>query len=122
MVVSDLHRKVAAENPFLLKVYDAGEAGASYQFQPGDGTRYVCTVRTLTDAECGLPGCSPEARMVSIMRGSNTFVTACFHGAPYANYLAEKLGLNTYNSRAWERLLAFIFRDESLEPLPFKEG
>ena len=113
------HYAAEMESEGRIRIIPA-ETHATFVFQPGDGTRYVCTVTKLIDAECAVHGCAPGSYMVSIMTGSNQFKSLCLMGVPHYFYLQEKLEMREYNAKAWERLLGFVFEAQNIGPFPWE--
>ena len=119
MSVTVAHILAEDANPDRISIAQ-GPHSTTYQFQPGDGTRYVVTEVMLSPAECRLYGCAAGSRMFSIMCGSNMLLGFCTDAAPHYYYIQEKLGFSEYTTLAWERFFEFIFHGTDLGPFPWK--
>lgn len=101
---------IAAKYPYEIQL-----AGNVMVFQPHDGTRYEFI---FTDMSGGheLVGCSPHGVMVTMMRGSNRYVSAVFSGYAHPSYIREKLEVNEYTAEVVARVLQFALGKVDIGP------
>ena len=104
------HYAIAAKYPYEIEL-----GGDVMVFQPHDGTRYEF-IFTDVSGGCELLGCSPHGVMVTMMRGSNQYVSAVFDGYTYPTYIEEKLGVNRHTAEVVVRVLQFALKKQDIGP------
>jgi hypothetical protein len=113
------HRALAQKYPYEIRLAGDGASG-TLVFQPRDGTRYVIVFRPVESSdEARELGCTAPETLISVMQGSNKYVSAVFDHAPHRTYLEEKLGVSPHAARQIQRALSFLF--DEVDPGPFAE-
>ena len=113
------HGAIAKKYPYEIRLAGDGTSG-TLVFQPRDGTRYVIIFRPVEYSdEARELGCTAPETLISVMQGSNKYVSAVFDHAPHRTYLEEKLGVSPHAARQLQRALGFLF--DAADPGPFAE-
>lgn len=109
------HHEIAAKYPYEIQL-----AGNLMVFQPRDGTRYELLFTKLGE-EARLMGCSPDAVMVTVMRGSNQYVSMAAGGYSHPGYIQEKLGVPERTAEVVARAIQFALRGVDIGPFEGRE-
>lgn len=111
-IFTPAHHAVAEKYPYEIRLH-----GNVMEFQPRDGTRYRIVFTSLPPEAQRALGCSHNGVLVTLMRGSNDGVSACFDWTPHESYLREKFGTtNEHTNKMVCRALRFFFTEADIGP------
>lgn len=114
-MLTNAHKAVMERVGSRIKVI-----GNTWEFQPGDGTRYIAIVNPIRAETAKTLGCAEEACLLSIMVGPNQYRGMLISEPPYFTYLKEKLGVTDYTANAWAVMIRFIFTGELERDFPWE--
>lgn len=115
------HCDVIDKRPHLKLLTDEPSTVA-FDYQPGDGTRYVVSFNKLSTAEARAYGCSTDAILMVRNTGPNTFAGMTVENGTHQYYIMEKMGCNAVTAKVYETLIDFVFNGTDVGPSHYEKG
>jgi hypothetical protein len=109
------HYDILDKRKHLKLLLDEPNAVA-FDYQPGDGTRYVVRFSLMSPNERRAYGCSVDAMLMTHNTGPNTFAGMTVENGTHPNYIMEKMGCNAVTAKVYETLIDFVFNGTDVGP------
>ena len=115
------HYDILDKREHLKLLMDEPDAVA-FDYQPGDGTRYVVRFSLMSPNERRAYGCAADAMLMTRNTGPNTFAGMTVEDGTHPNYIREKMGCNAVTAAVYETLINFIFHGTDVGPSLYETG
>lgn len=108
MLITTQHYAFQQKHPNKINFRPSTDGnGMAICYTPGDGYRYVIYVSDVPGKEFG--GASIDQKLVSVMLGSNQFVSAFLDAYSYPQYIMDKMKLPHATAHHVYDVLGFVF-------------
>lgn len=121
-MLKDKHFAILDKRKHLVLLDSLVNNDCAFDYQPGDGTRYVLLFKRIGEGERRAVGGAPNSVLLSYFRGSNSFQSMLATEYSLPVYIEEKLKCNSPTAEMIYKVVDFFFNGTDVGPSRYEKG